>query len=129
MKLQPFRDTQMAAEGALEAGPGWSPVCLGDNEKVIERQQTQDRNFCFVFNASLGATQWPGTTPDTFVTVPQELFLVRLGRANISSHPPGAHCVKYFCLQVKQQDAGGQLQGGEGLLPCFGTPSRSLDPE
>lgn len=71
----------------------------------------------------------PGTTPATSVTVPQELFLLRLGRAHISSHPPGAHGVEYFCIQVKQQDAGSWPQGGQEPLPYFGSPSRSLDPE
>ena len=37
-ELQPFRDTQMAAEGALETDRGLSPICLGDKEKVIQRK-------------------------------------------------------------------------------------------
>lgn len=109
IKLQPFRDTQMTAEGALEAGPGLGPVCLGDNEKVIERQQqTQDWNFCFVLFLMLVwelLSAWHYSC-HLCHSAPQ-LFLVRLSRANISSHPTGAHCMKYFCLQVKQQDAGG----------------------
>lgn len=48
VKLQPFRDTQTAAGGALETGPGLSPVCLGDNE-VIQRKATNQLKIGIFF--------------------------------------------------------------------------------
>ena len=54
-KLESFRDTQKAAEGALlEAGPGLGPVCLGDNEMAVQRKANNKLKigvflFCFVF--------------------------------------------------------------------------------
>lgn len=54
----------------------------------------------------------PGTTPATSVAMPQELFLVRLGRANTSSNPTRGPLQGVLLHPVRQQDLGSQLQGG-----------------
>lgn len=87
---QPFGDTQMAAGGALEAGPLWEIM------KLIQRKADNKLKagiFFFFFNASLGAILCQALLLPIMVS--QQLFLDRLGRANMS--PTVAHCMEYFC--------------------------------
>lgn len=61
--------------------------------------------------------------------MPQDLFCQAEQGKHIPLHPTVVHFVEFFCSQVKDQDIGSWLQGGQELLPHLSVPIRIPDLE
>ena len=116
-KLQPLRDTWMAAEGALvQAGHDY----LQDNEVVVQKNANNKFRiglwggglFFFLVLVWELLSAWPCSchlcrqAPET-----------HLGQAEqdkqIPPHLTVVHCTEYFCTQVQQQGLRGWLEGAQ----------------
>lgn len=122
-KLQHFGD---GSRGSPETGPGLSPDCLGEEEKVIQRKANYKLKtgiFLILVWKLLSAWHYschvchqaPGAVP---------------GQAGQGKHmPPPCSGPLHGILLPPSETAGhGQpVTGWPELLPCPGAPSRSLD--